>query len=581
MPNKQQGGEIVNMKINLRNIAERSIKEREVQRAFFPVGLAKVRELGDVEAPEESDDETVDLAAGPIVVAINTNDIDRHDTIVDPTGADVNQFLKNPVLLYQHGCNDVVGDWVVGMVKLGEFTRDAITAELVFDLEGKLHGDENKLIGKELDRLYRKGWMRGVSIGFIANGYAIENVDGREVLRYTQWELVELSCVAVPSNPMALCEAVRSVTSPVLLDDLRSREVIETREVETDELPEHASKILERVLAGEVTINDARAKAGLEPVLWGDHRKVTLDFQRPIEIVGQLETTAEEREVVPVEWEAPYNLDAEFAGTKSHEHREAMSALVVRNGEKVSYEFPHHHADGRINWKMLAGQMARLLTLPLPLTPEQQDAAYDHLAEHYRELGVVVPEPGAKTADQAYDLALQGRMARLDKAGYAWLFVEAVEKDGTHYPGFVRIDDDAVTMIGTLPKPGRLTDSRAWGQRRELAMQRDEQLLEKLVRTQEEILDLQVRKGAKFSNATRTHLLRHAEQVEAFAKSISEGLSGLAESAAGLRSMVSADEDEEDKSVSGSQHANVGSSGSSRAGPNTTTPFKRPIAVRK
>jgi hypothetical protein len=602
---KRASGEI--LKGDLRAIAKRTVDDKEVLRAFFPISLER-RELPPaVEGEPEPEKET---ATAAIRVVINTNDIDRHETIVDPTGADVNSYLKNPVLLYQHGCDPQVGDWVVGKTILGDFTRDAIDAELMFDLEGKLHGDANKKIGLELDRMYRNGWMRGVSIGFIARGYAIEDKDGHEVLRYTNWELVELSCVAVPSNPHALSEAVRSVTDPALLADLRAVEAeaavveVETREVEpVDADIKEAGGTLTVTLGGVTDIRELgerisdeikraqqRTGQGVIPVVVkvagvdeSHHVIDDADFSRVVKSLATLESEPDqqEREGFPVEWDAPYDLNAEFTAAATDNVRSAMSAIVLRDGAKVSYEFPHHHADGRLSWRMLATQMARLLTQPLRLTKEQLDETYRHLAEHYEELGVAAPEPGAKTAEQAYDLALQGRTAHLDAAGYAWMFVEAVERNGAKLPGFVRVDDDSATKLGALPKPGRLTDARQWGQRREVKLDKDEALLAELVQVQRDILDHQVRVGAKFSSSTRTQLNRLAETMEASAKAIDDGISGLREAATTLRSMIATDSAEAEKSVGGS-HGNDGGSITKPANDATTKQANvRPILPRK
>lgn len=564
---KRKNGEIVQG--DLRALAQRAVDDREVLRAFFPIEIVQ-RAEGD-EPPAEGA-EPVEADGGAIRVVINTNDIDRHDTIVDPAGADVNLFLKNPVLLYQHGCDHAVGDWIVGKVNLGDFTRDAISAELMFDLEGKLHGDANKLIGKELDRMYRKGWMRGVSIGFITRGYAIEDVGGREVLRYTDWELVELSCVAVPSNPMALAEAMRSVTDPKLLADLRAVEAAAVPKVEAT-----AEAIGDIHINLGMEVRDLKAFiTKLQDEVAG-MKRASEGIPLPLIVKATGSRVGGELSQVQVEWEESYDVDAEFTAAGTDEKRSAMCGLAIRNGANVTYEFPYRHADGRINWRMLAAQMARLLSGAVQLTAEQLDAAYDAMKFEYLTLGIAVPEAGAKTPDQAYDLALQGRIAHIDKAGYAWMFVEAVERDGKHYPGFVRVDDDKTTLVGPLPQPGRLTDHRQWGQRREVSVTPAEGVLEKLLQTQKEILEHQVRVGAKFSNATRSQLTRYADGIEAAAKSINDGIAGLNEAATGLRALVQPDESDESKGVSGS-HGNDGGRSTSQVRPGGTP---RQITPRK
>ncbi len=201
--------------------AERAIGERLIVRRFAPADtgglfIPTARTIAPNRArkpkAEETDDEYGDRIAretGWLDVVINTAAVDRHDTIVDPRGVNLTHYLNNPVLQYQHGCDNAVGDRVMGKVKSFDLADDAIGARVVFDLEDAF--------AAELFRKYSQKWMRGFSIGFIPHGYAVDNLAGesvdaegrpqqtnKEVLRYTAWDLVELSCVAVPSNPEAL-----------------------------------------------------------------------------------------------------------------------------------------------------------------------------------------------------------------------------------------------------------------------------------------------------------------------------------------------------------------------------------------
>ena len=146
--------------------------------------------------------------AGELYARINSLAIDRHDTIVDPAGVRLDDFVRNPVLLWQHGI-DARGNLPIGTVPELEPGDSAIDALIRFDLADPFSAN--------VHRMFNAGIMKGFSIGFIARASTIDEVettgvnkDGTlvqgvfEVLRYTDWELVELSCVAVPSNPDAL-----------------------------------------------------------------------------------------------------------------------------------------------------------------------------------------------------------------------------------------------------------------------------------------------------------------------------------------------------------------------------------------
>lgn len=191
--------------------AERAINERLVIRRFSPPAsveladqyLRKPRKVAPAsQVTRKAKDLTIDAI-------INSMAIDRHDTIVDPRGMDATHFINNPVLQYQHGCDTMIGDRVVGLVRNLDMHDEYVGATVEFD------GQDEFAVS--LASKYKRGFMKAFSIGFIARAFCIDNMVGeatgpdgkpqqtnKEVLRYTAWDLVELSCVAVPSNPEAL-----------------------------------------------------------------------------------------------------------------------------------------------------------------------------------------------------------------------------------------------------------------------------------------------------------------------------------------------------------------------------------------
>ena len=147
-------------------------------------------------------DATVSTAAddGQLEAVINTNHVDRYGTIVDPRGADVSAFLANPVLLWCHGM-DSLGNWPIGTVQAMSLSDNEIVARVQFDMENAA--------AAEIARLYRRRILRGFSIGFIPRSYHLERIGEDDVVRFTSWELAELSACAVPANPHALARALR------------------------------------------------------------------------------------------------------------------------------------------------------------------------------------------------------------------------------------------------------------------------------------------------------------------------------------------------------------------------------------
>lgn len=500
----------------LEAIGRAAVDGQSTIRASFPA--AEIR----VEVVEEG-------KPGKIKACINTNEIDRYDSIVEPGGAELENYLLNPVVLWMHGL-DFAGSWPVGRVTKIDRSDKSIEVELEFDTKGSLGG--------ELDRLYREGWLRGFSVGFIPHEYVVEMIDDRYILRYTRWELLELSCVAVGGNAHALKRALQA-------GEIRDAHLIE-------HLAEHVELVEKSVVPVET--QETRTVEDLLPAVESVIRKI-LDENRAkmAEAAAPLRTDGSEEAVerFAVEWQAPWCEEAELRAA-ADAAVPLMAAVCVDRRGTTEAMLLHHHADSRLSSRALLVCMARLLTQPLDMTAEQKDAAYEHLAAHFRQLDIAPPEAGGKTAEQAYDLALEGRIAHIDAAGYGWHFVEAVEHEGRHFAGFERIDDPQARQVLPPPGIGRLTDHRHWGKRAAVKIDRDEELLQQLADQQRRVADeLERRSGAEFSKKNRARIGDAASQLENVAKSLSEAITGLSSTAETLRNMVSDQTEESDDSGSG------------------------------
>jgi phage head maturation protease len=93
-------------------------------------------------------------------------------------------------MLAQHNANQPIGSWPSIQVNsgrleaLGEFAPEGVSE-----------------LADEYCRLAKAGIMRAVSVGFMPISYEPLRGGG---LRFTKWDLVELSLVSVPANPNAL-----------------------------------------------------------------------------------------------------------------------------------------------------------------------------------------------------------------------------------------------------------------------------------------------------------------------------------------------------------------------------------------
>jgi HK97 family phage prohead protease len=126
-----------------------------------------------------------------------TPETDRMGDIVDPLGA---QFGKDIPLLWQHDKTKPVG-----FVKFGTPTEKGIpfTAQIpVIDEPGTLKDRVD-----EAWQSVKAGLVRAVSIGF----RALDSQRIKGGMRFTKFEILELSLVTIPANSQALIGEIRAI----------------------------------------------------------------------------------------------------------------------------------------------------------------------------------------------------------------------------------------------------------------------------------------------------------------------------------------------------------------------------------
>lgn len=123
------------------------------------------------------------------VFKISTSGKDRHETIIEAAGVDVSAFNRNPVVLFNHDY-----DRVIGRASNVQVRGDYLIAEVEFD--------EEDPDAANIGRKVKAGFLNGASIGFMIKEWTMDEAD--DTMRITACELVEFSVVAVPSNRDAL-----------------------------------------------------------------------------------------------------------------------------------------------------------------------------------------------------------------------------------------------------------------------------------------------------------------------------------------------------------------------------------------
>ena len=146
-------------------------------------------------------DPTVAIISGYASVYRKANgelQVDRDQELVNTDNIDLEDYLKNPVLCYNHNWENVIGKT---LTISKDYTGLYITAE-VHKITNFEHVFEGVI----------KGLIKSFSIGFIPKGYTFYDDDTVEIEKSS---LIEISLAPVQSNPEALFNVIgtKSLTS--------------------------------------------------------------------------------------------------------------------------------------------------------------------------------------------------------------------------------------------------------------------------------------------------------------------------------------------------------------------------------
>lgn len=202
--------------------------------------------------------DSIDEKRGILSVAVATDfGVDRDGEIVDPSGLNFDNFLKNPVLLYAHDYrSDPIG-------KVLEIKRDGsrvlFTPQFALDINPKAN---------MYFQMFKEGILNAFSIGFIAKEYEDrQNGDGSRTRVFTQSELLEISAVPVPSNPraLALVRGIKSADGKGVEEVLGEGFIKEMESaVKAPEMSDQTKKLIELKGASMAMLALLGAKCGVE-----------------------------------------------------------------------------------------------------------------------------------------------------------------------------------------------------------------------------------------------------------------------------------------------------------------------------
>lgn len=157
-------------------------------------------------------EKSVDETERSIKQYISTTTLDRGKDIMLPKGLDETNYRKNPVVLFNHDRDLIVGKnlWL-------KKESDGVLAKTQF---------ANTPFADDIYILNKEGCLNAWSIGFMPRKWDFDQEKG--ITTYTDWELYEYSSVSVPMNQ----DAVNTAKSMVKSDMAKS--LFEKQEMSTE-----------------------------------------------------------------------------------------------------------------------------------------------------------------------------------------------------------------------------------------------------------------------------------------------------------------------------------------------------------
>jgi HK97 family phage prohead protease len=122
-------------------------------------------------------------------ITISTSAPDRDGDVLIPSGCDLANYRKNPIVLFGHDYE---------ALPVGSTTRIDVRADGLVASWQWLSGDDR---AQRVRNAYEQGALRAASVGF-RPVQSSPRMEGGKL--YSKWELLEWSLVPVPANPEAV-----------------------------------------------------------------------------------------------------------------------------------------------------------------------------------------------------------------------------------------------------------------------------------------------------------------------------------------------------------------------------------------
>jgi len=208
----------------------------------------------------------------PDEFVLSDGSLDRMGDVVEPSGWQLDRLKSDPVVLFNHNRDQIVGRWTDVRVKDGKLLGRIVWAK-----------SDKWPMGQYIRDLVREGVLRTVSVGFqpIAKEPLTKDASPHHgPFRFTRHELLECSIVSVPANPNALAlskDYPRDVLAEVFrktagrFDELRTahakpgKSIVDTRtKMQTQTIAQKIQNSQQNISFLRDSLNDLAARDDLD-----------------------------------------------------------------------------------------------------------------------------------------------------------------------------------------------------------------------------------------------------------------------------------------------------------------------------
>lgn len=183
----------------------------------------------------------------------NANIIDRVDERLEPTGLDIKNYIKNKILLADHMY------WTAASIGQVEELRVEDSGVHFDAFIGDSDAGQLTQMQKDVRSLVRQRILKTVSVGFIPHKIKAPEFDDRgnlvEPAVVEAWELLELSVVAVPCNPLSTFEERGTKKGPI---SLNTNQNSDSARLTSKADPNHNNVVKDNTKQDDPTINSKK-----------------------------------------------------------------------------------------------------------------------------------------------------------------------------------------------------------------------------------------------------------------------------------------------------------------------------------